>query len=128
MSEGDLLKPNPRSDAQLRALVFVWIWTKQLGLPRDLAKLIGQIVRKDVIVKQGARVVYQGDVFIYRIDYWHCQSDDRMQSVCSECKMPCTHKRNICLKHNIDRYLCDSDFKTIYYCSPKHDPLNKFLK
>ena len=123
MSEGDLLKPNPRSDAQLRALVFVWIWTKQLRLPRDVARLIGEIVRKDVILRGDARVVYQDDVFIYNGRNWYCESIERMRYACNECKMPYTYRRDLCLKHNIDRHMCDSDFKTIYYCSPKHDPL-----
>ena len=100
--------------------------------------MVGQLVRKDIVVTKGARVVYQdGLALIYDGTYWRNEQPPNavMEANCNECKMPSRNRRAFCPVHNIElpqwprgHDVCDSPLKVIYFCSPEHDTLNKFLK
>src|SRR5271169_1501534 len=129
-----ILVPNPRSEAQLRALVFVWIWTKQLRLPRDVAKLIGDIVRKDIVVNVGDTVISLG--FGIRRNWTYengnvwCEFEHNLRPACETCRLPCVetyflceiHKTKTCVEIacGMDCYVCRAASKYRVYHCPKH--------
>jgi len=134
MSKHKLLVPNPRSEAHQRALVFVWIWTKRLKLPKDVAKLVGQIVRKDIVLNVGDKVANWFCEYTWNGYNWTI-THSSVNECCTICRMPCSELFVTCLKHApkfagfvecsfVKCEFCDSSAHYCYYDCHKHVKLN----